>query len=468
MKPGGRTLLAINKQSARGEAEVGAALAILEDSGQEIVLHEGGGPEALLDFIRGNAAGAQRVVIGGGDGTLNLVIDAILDCGLPLGILPMGTANDLARGLGIPTNPVEACRIIADGQTRHIDLGWVNGKHFFNVASLGASVEIARTMQRRRDRNARWGVLSYPIAMVEAARHCSPFRALLRVDGHTQDVRSYQISVGNGRFYGGGMRVAEDAALDDGTLDLYSLKVRSAWQVLLHLPALRAGRHQNWRGVLHLRGREITIQTDHPMPVNTDGELTTHTPAVFRVVPGAVPVFVPGQGGEALRAVPAKEEEGEMSVFRSDAEVAFDDVVVASKAAADHLAEAADLLADDDADLAALLRRQSAHRAAEAVDLEHHMVTMGAYPSDPDADREVVEETVRRVRDVFSSDHRRMLVDDALAETEDLATAISRALQEDLPSDALNALAATQKHVAADVNALRAVRARLATPEGED
>lgn len=474
-RQGGRTLLVINPHSAKGQAEIGAGIAVLRDSGQDVTVHEGDSPGALPALVAAHAGEADRVVVGGGDGTLNGVIEAVLASGLPLGILPLGTANDLARGLGIPNDLVGACRIIANGHTRPIDLGCVNGKHFFNVASLGASVEIARTMQRSRDRNARWGVLSYPLALLTAARRCRPFRATIRVDGHEQDSYAYQVSVGNGRFYGGGMLVAEEAALDDGSLDLYSLKVRSLWRLLLHLPAFRAGRHQTWRGVLHLRGKTIVVRTSRSMPINTDGELTTRTPAVFSVLPGALPIFVPVTGGEALRkpsgtqspGARTQEASSEMSVFRSNGEVALDDVVVACKRSAEHLAEAADLTHIDSPKLSALFRAQSDERAEMSALLERRMIEMGGYPGDPNDDREVVEDVVRRVRDVLSADHRRMLVEDSLAESEDLATAVSRALQEDLPPAAHETLVDIQKRVAAVINRLRATRAHLAAPEGE-
>lgn len=475
------TLLVVNPHSAKGRSEIGEAVAVLEDAGHRVLFHAGDSPGALPDLIARHAAEADRVVVGGGDGTLNGVVEAVLETGLPLGILPLGTANDLARGLGIPADPVAACRIIAGGHARAIDLGCVNGKHFFNVASLGASVEIARTMQRRRDRNARWGVLSYPLAMMEAVKFCRPFRARVQVDAHEQEMSSYQIAVGNGRYYGGGMRVAEEAALDDGSLDLYSLKVRAAWQVLLHLPALRAGRHQAWRGVLHLRGREITVETSRPMPINTDGELTTHTPGRFSVLPGALTVYVPPEGGEALRRPPVavkaaappadpatRKESSTVSLFRSDAEVALDDVVVACKRAAEHLEEAAALTRDDAPKLSRLFAAQSDDRAAMSAELERHMIAMGAYPGDPDDDLEVVEEAVLRVRDVLSADHRRLLVEENLAEAEDLATAISRALQEDIPEDTHTALSRMQKTVAQAINTLRATRADLAASEDGD
>jgi hypothetical protein len=99
------------------------------------------------------------VIVGGGDGTLNATIEAIIETQLPLGILPLGTANDLARTLAIPNSLPEACQIIASGNLRRIDLGSVNGKYFFNVASLGLSVKI--TQQLTKEIKRRWGIFAY-------------------------------------------------------------------------------------------------------------------------------------------------------------------------------------------------------------------------------------------------------------------------------------------------------------------
>jgi diacylglycerol kinase (ATP) len=106
-------------------------------------------------------------------------------------------------------------------------------------------------------------------------------------------VKSVQIAVGNGVYYGAGMTIAEDAAIDDQRLDLYSIEVRHWWQVVALLPALRRGNLQPQKLVRTLRGQAFDVITRRPRPVNTDGELTTHTPAHFRVIPAALAVFVP-------------------------------------------------------------------------------------------------------------------------------------------------------------------------------
>jgi diacylglycerol kinase (ATP) len=113
------------------------------------------------------------------------------------------------------------------------------------------------------------------------------------LNGKSLRVKTVQIAVGNGRYYGGGMTVVHDATIDDQRLDLYSLEIEHWWQIVLLLPAMRQGRHIHWRGVRALQGQEIEVHTRKPRPINTDGEITTYTPAHFRVIPKAVAVLVP-------------------------------------------------------------------------------------------------------------------------------------------------------------------------------
>ena len=114
----------------------------------------------------------------------------------------------------------------------------------------------------------------------------------IRCDEERRRVHSIQIWIGNGRHFGGGMTVAADARIDDGQLDLVSLAPRGLWQLVLSLPDLLRGHHRDER-VRHWRGTEIEVRTQRPMPINTDGEVTTRTPANARIVPGAVSVYVP-------------------------------------------------------------------------------------------------------------------------------------------------------------------------------
>lgn len=171
----------------------------------------------------------------------------------------------------------EACRVIAQGHTHRIDLGCVNGKYFFTVASLGLSVQLTRKVTRGSKR--RWGMLSYAVAAQRLILQAQPFHAEILVNGSLIQVKTIQITVGNGRFYGGGLAVANDATIDDQRLDLYSLEIRHWWKMVMLPLAIRYGRYStNW-GVRTLRAKEIEIHTRSPDIIDTDGELTTQTPA---------------------------------------------------------------------------------------------------------------------------------------------------------------------------------------------
>lgn len=286
-----RALFLLNRKCRHGLSDISEVLDILRRGGIELTTVVIDDPLDIDPTIRAHGPKVELVIVGGGDGTMNAAAEATIDLGLPMAILPMGTANDLARTLSIPTALPEACRVILDGRLHPIDVGCVNSKLFFNVASLGLPVEVSRMLTPEFKR--KWGVLSYAISAWRAIRNARPFGAEIHCDGETRRIKTVQISVGNGRHYGGGMTVDEEAAIDDGRLHLYSLGPRQLWRWLLLLPALRSGTHRRLQGVLTLSGREITIRTRRPRAINTDGELTSWTPARFHVLPGALSVVVP-------------------------------------------------------------------------------------------------------------------------------------------------------------------------------
>lgn len=286
-----RALLLVNSQSRRGRQLLGRAIAILDEMGFELIFRSTKRSSDFQDLIRQYASRVDCVIIGGGDGTLNAALPALVETRLPLGILPLGTANDLARTLAIPADLKQACAVVAQGVTKAIDVGQVNDCYFFNVASLGLSVSITR--QLSGEIKKRWGVFAYAIATLQALWKSRPFAATIEANGEVIDVKTVQIAVGNGRYYGGGLSVAWDATIDDQRLDLYSLEIAHWWQMLPLVPAMHAGRLGQKAQVRTIEAREIRVITRQPKSINTDGELSTHTPAVFRVLPGSLSVFAP-------------------------------------------------------------------------------------------------------------------------------------------------------------------------------
>jgi diacylglycerol kinase family enzyme len=178
----------------------------------------------------------------------------------------------------------------------------VNDKHFFNVASIGLSVRVAEALTGEVKR--RLGTFGYPVTVYRVLKEGRAFRAEIRPAGDDAPLAldAIQLAVGNGRFYGGGLVVDERAEIDDHLLHLYALRPRPLWRLAARALAFRRGQHDDPGAVEALAGRTFEVVTDRPMRVNTDGEITTRTPARFSVVPAALEVLVPAPtppGGEA-------------------------------------------------------------------------------------------------------------------------------------------------------------------------
>lgn len=296
-----RALLLLNRNSRQGAEAADALIASLKGCGIDVLedrMHRG---ETCSDVVLRNASKVDLVIVAGGDGTLNSAVDALVTTKLPLGILPLGTANDLARTLELPTELDDACRVIAAGHTRAIDVGRVNGKHFLNVASIGLSVDITRLLTKEVKRA--WGVLAYLIVALRALYQTRLFRAEIRTPTETFRVRTIQIAVGNGKHYGGGLAVADDAEIDDRRLDLYSLELTHFWQIATLLWRLKTGSLSGSKYARTIRGKSFEVVTRRPRRINTDGELIVRTPAKFEIVPEALTVLVPQPAEEGMSNV---------------------------------------------------------------------------------------------------------------------------------------------------------------------
>lgn len=286
-----RGLLLVNPRARRGGEAIGPLVARLEAGGIAVTVEPFDAlPEIARDIVRLRET-ADLVIVCGGDGSVSSAALAAIESGLPLGVIPMGTANDLARTLGIPADLGRAADVIAAGATRRIDVGTVNGHAFFNVASIGLSTELARSLDPGLKR--RFGRFGYALAAAKVLSRADRFTARVTEKGQSIEVTTYQIAIGNGRHYGGGNVVEASAAIDDGHLDFYSLEMKNVWKLALMLRSFRAGTHGAWSEVRTARCIEFDVETDHEMPVNTDGEIVTSTPAHFKVLPKAIEVFAP-------------------------------------------------------------------------------------------------------------------------------------------------------------------------------
>ncbi len=280
----------VNRQARRGADKIDEAADILRGHGFHLVEPPPHRPAEMTDVIHRHRERVDLVIIGGGDGTLNSAVEGLVATHLPLGILPLGTANDLAQTLGIPLTLPEACAVIAHGSERAIDVGWVNGKYFCNEAGCGMSRRLARILGKS-DKKA-FGVLAVAAKGLQVLRSARPFEAEIVCDGEATQVRTAHLMIGNSNSFGGVIK-SNDASIDDSRLDLYSLEIGAPWETIKALPDVVRGTYRDSSVVRLLQGRRFEVSTKRPLAVDTDGEITTQTPAKFEIRPRAVTVFVP-------------------------------------------------------------------------------------------------------------------------------------------------------------------------------
>ncbi|HEY1882899.1 MAG TPA: YegS/Rv2252/BmrU family lipid kinase [Candidatus Cybelea sp.] len=272
-----RVLLFVNPQSRRGKQLAGDVRRALQAQGIEIAApHSPGSVDA--------------VVVGGGDGTLARHVARALRLDVPVGLIPLGTFNELARTLDIPLDVEGACRTIAAGNTRRIDVATVNGAYYVNEASVGLSSRLTR-LQRPADKQ-RFGFWAVAASALAAFRYLRPFRARIEYEGGSVEVRTFQLTVANSHRFGGFI-TAQDAAIDDGRLDLYAIEAQGLLPLWSALRAILAHHWDSGAGLRVYRSASFSILTRRPHRITADGEPAGRTPAEFMLLPKALQVFVP-------------------------------------------------------------------------------------------------------------------------------------------------------------------------------
>lgn len=287
----------VNAGSRRGEAAYTRAVEALKRAGVPLAAKHAvtSGSELRATLEQVMTEGHDLLVVGGGDGSVSCAADLVAGTDVTLGILPLGTANDLARTLQLPSDLPAACTTVAHGKVVDIDLGRANGHPFLNVASAGLSVGVTEALTPRLKRHL--GPLAYPVATLRAYRRHQPFRARLEFPGGDHEVLELddllQVAVGNGRHYGGGNAVSPTAGIDDHILDVYAIVQGRLHEHVSIARLLKDGRFVEHDRVHHLTTRAVRLVTDPALPLNLDGEVATRTPALFEIERNAVHVVVP-------------------------------------------------------------------------------------------------------------------------------------------------------------------------------
>ncbi len=239
--------------------------------------------------LRAIEAGEVPVAMSG-DGLLGAIGGAMAGSETPLGVIPGGRGNDLARVLGIPSEPERAVEVLFGGHSRRIDVGEVNGTRFLGIASVGFDSEANR---RADETSFLRGALVYSYAALRTLLTWKPARFTIRVDEERLRLSGYSVSVANSRAIGGGMYVAPDAELDDGEFDIVTVGEVGKLRFVGNLPKVFKGTHVEQDEVRVFRAPHLELSASKPFPVYADGEHLTDLPASLRVVPRALTVLPP-------------------------------------------------------------------------------------------------------------------------------------------------------------------------------
>ncbi|WP_174557443.1 diacylglycerol kinase family protein [Nocardia vaccinii] len=320
----GSVLLVTNPLAGHGKGQAAAAVAAARLRARGVAVDEVSGASAaesvrlVRDRLTGDAV-PDVVVCAGGDGLVCITLQALAGTGVPLGLVPGGTGNDLARELGVPQDdPISAADIVLGGTMRTIDLGAAEVRapepgtvepdsvgtgfgiagpiRFATVAGTGFDARVTLRANRMRFPKGR---LRYTFAAVTelAGGLAVPYRLELsgvpgRSVGSVVETEAVMVAVGNARTYGGGMLICPDAVIDDGLLEVTVVGAMTRRDMVRLLPALSAGQRVDHPALSRYRAATVELRAPDA-PVTADGEPVGMLPATFRALPGALPVLVP-------------------------------------------------------------------------------------------------------------------------------------------------------------------------------
>jgi YegS/Rv2252/BmrU family lipid kinase len=250
--------------------------------------------EMRLGITEASAKGVNALLFLGGDGTVHQALPAIAEANVPFGFLPCGRGNDFARNIGLTTNLKNNCTFPANPSFHQLDLPRVNDTPFVSIAYVGFDAEVNKLAN---DGSGYFGgTLGYIICVLKALKTFRPFEVEITIDGETWRERVMMVTVANAPFYGGGMKIAPDADMTDGRLDICIVKEISKLELLWQFPKVFKGTHIYHSRIVMKSGRRIRLTSDEPRKIFADGEYVGHLPADCTIGNQTIQIISPMKG----------------------------------------------------------------------------------------------------------------------------------------------------------------------------
>ena len=231
------------------------------------------------------------VIVAGGDGTINEVIQELAGSETVLGVLPTGTANVWARDTNIPLDYAGAREVLVHGKTRQVDLGHVNGRYFLLMAGIGFDGEVTHAIEKKPIK--RLGAVAYLLVGAWLGLGYESFRVYMTINGRLVKKHALQVVIGNTQLYGGAIKYTWQAKCDDGLLDVCVLRKRTMLERLVVAVDFLLYREQRHQWVSYAKCTSLNVRTRKPVAIQVDGEPFGYTPARFSIFPKALKVIVP-------------------------------------------------------------------------------------------------------------------------------------------------------------------------------
>lgn len=235
--------------------------------------------------------GEKNIVAAGGDGTVREVASMLSNTGIVMGILPLGTGNDLAFCLNIPSDPRKAVDILLEDNPRAIDAGMANDMFFINVAGFGFDVDVIKNTEKYKRKFS--GMVPYMLGILRTMFHLDGFDVIIDINGVQNSYKALMVSVCNGTRLGGGMNISPLSEQDDGLFDVMVLRKVNLIRFLRLLVPFVKGRHIGIREFDFYKAKEVRCQSSVPFELNLDGDLDSCTPVTFSILPKAVEMLLP-------------------------------------------------------------------------------------------------------------------------------------------------------------------------------
>jgi diacylglycerol kinase (ATP) len=293
-----RIIILVNPKAGRGKARsvLREALEVLRRRGARIDAQQSRDAQHLLALARQAAAEEPDAIVSlGGDGTQHYILNGIVGTEIPLGIIPCGSGNDFAKGLGIPAQARAAAETLCGCNTRHVDLGRVGDTVYGCIAGVGFDSVVTRYANERVRRLR--GSWAYAWSILRCLQTYRPEPLEIVSDNQRFSGEVIFAVVGNNVSYGGGIHLTPRAKLDDGLLDVCIVPYLEKWELLRWIPRAYRGQHLSHPRIIYFQARNVSLSTTSRLELFGDGEFMQQLPATIEIVPRVQPIIVPRRSG---------------------------------------------------------------------------------------------------------------------------------------------------------------------------